>query len=212
MAGVGAHLGRHPGFDCETAAKDARTRVADIVVCPSRFVVDSLPAGVRASKRIVLAPFGSPEPATDEKSGTGPNRGPRSNAGAIRGWHDPAKGLADLFAAMKLMHRNDVELVIMGTEIAKTDFYRREFPGFIHEKPRPHHAVLALMQTCDVFCLPSIVEGRAPVVIQEAMSRGLPAIVTPNSGADDVVQEGVNGFVVANPQPRGNCGKAVLVC
>jgi glycosyltransferase involved in cell wall biosynthesis len=52
-----------------------------------------------------------------------------------------------------------------------------------------------------VFCLPSIVEGRA-LVVQEAMSRGLPVIVTANTGADDVVEDGHSGFVVPMRSPE----------
>ena len=52
------------------------------------------------------------------------------------------------------------------------------------------------MRTCDVFCLPSIVEGRA-LVMQEAMSQGLPLIITPNTGGEDLIDEGSTGFLVA---------------
>jgi glycosyltransferase involved in cell wall biosynthesis len=58
------------------------------------------------------------------------------------------------------------------------------------------------MQTCDVFCLPSIVEGRA-LVIQEAMSRGLPIIITPNTGGEDLVKrDGSTGFLVPIRSPE----------
>ena len=51
------------------------------------------------------------------------------------------------------------------------------------------------MRTCDIFCLPSIVEGRA-LVIQEAMSQGLPIIITANTGAEDLVVAEETGFLV----------------
>jgi glycosyltransferase involved in cell wall biosynthesis len=105
------------------------------------------------------------------------------------------KGLGDLFAAMRLLNRTDVELVIMGTPQAPLEFYRKEFDGFVYEPSRPHAEVLELMRSCDVFCLPSIVEGRA-LVMQEAMSQGLPLIITPNTGGEDLIDEGVTGFLV----------------
>ncbi len=49
------------------------------------------------------------------------------------------------------------------------------------------------MQSCDVFVLPSIVEGRA-LVQQEAMACGLPVIATRNAGADDLIEDGTNWF------------------
>jgi glycosyltransferase involved in cell wall biosynthesis len=51
------------------------------------------------------------------------------------------------------------------------------------------------MLACDVLVLPSIVEGRA-MVQMEALSSGLPIIVTPNAGAEDLVEPGQTGFLV----------------
>ena len=111
------------------------------------------------------------------------------------------KGLADLFAAFRLLKRSDVELVVMGSPLASHEFYRSELPDFQYEPPRPHAEVLKLMQSCDVFVLPSIVEGRA-LVQQEAMACGLPLIVTANAGAEDVIDEGETGFLVPIRSPE----------
>jgi glycosyltransferase involved in cell wall biosynthesis len=81
------------------------------------------------------------------------------------------------------------------------EFYRGECAGFVHEPPRPHAEVLRLMRTCDVFVLPSIVEGRA-LVIQEAMSQGLPILITANTGAEDLVETGRTGFLVPIRSPE----------
>lgn len=184
------------------ARKTRELELAQIVVCPSRFVAESLPAAARATKRVVVAPFGSPPAALA--------REPRPAGAKLRvlfaGTLTQRKGLADLFAAMKLLRRSDVELVVMGTPVAEPAFYRRQYPDFTYEKPRPHADVLALMATCDVLCLPSIVEGRA-LVVQEAMSAGLPAIVTAHTGADDAVEDGRSGFVVPVRSPEAIAAK-----
>ena len=57
------------------------------------------------------------------------------------------------------------------------------------------------MRTCDLLVLPSIVEGRA-LVQQEAMACGLPLIVTPNAGGDDLIAEGETGFLVPIRSPE----------
>ena len=75
------------------------------------------------------------------------------------------------------------------------EFYQKELPEFTYLPNRPHEQVLSLMRSCDVFCLPSIVEGRA-LVMQEAMSQGLPLIITPNTGGEDLIIEGHTGFLV----------------
>ena len=84
---------------------------------------------------------------------------------------------------------------MMGSAIAPMEFYRKQYDGFIHEAPRPLQRVLELMASCDVLALPSIVEGRA-LVQQEAMSRGLPLVVTRNAGGEDLIEEGRTGFMV----------------
>src|SRR6185436_18349640 len=96
--------------------------------------------------------------------------------------------------------RPDVELVVMGAPIASLEFYRQQFADFRYEAPRSHDAVLELMGSCDVFVLPSIVEGRA-LVQQEAMACGLPLIVTPNAGGEDLIEEGRTGFLVPIRSP-----------
>jgi hypothetical protein len=179
--------------------KTEEIQEAQVVVCPSQFVLDSIPDALRAGRRCVVAKFGSPpvDPSLPRK--------PRQPGDALRvlfaGSLSQRKGLADLFQAMNLLDRRDVELIVMGSPLADMAFYRRQFPGFRYEAPRPHEEVLRLMKTCDVFCLPSIVEGRA-LVQQEAMSCGLPLIVTRNAGAEDLIEEGRTGFLVPPGRPE----------
>jgi glycosyltransferase involved in cell wall biosynthesis len=185
----------------DSAAKLARKaeelEAAEVVICPSLFVANSLPERARATKKIVLAPFGS--------SPLGPAKEVPPSAGKklrvlFAGSMAQRKGLADLFAAMRSLKRNDVELVVLGSPQVPMEFYRREYHGFIYEPGRSHARVLELMRTCDVFCLPSIVEGRA-LVMQEAMSQGLPLIITPNTGGEDLIEEKTTGFLVPIRRP-----------
>ena len=47
----------------------------------------------------------------------------------------------------------------------------------------------------DVLVLPSLFEGFG-LVILEGMSRGLPVIATPHTAGPDVIDDGVDGFIV----------------
>ena len=172
--------------------------LADLVVVPSTFVADSLPAWA-AGKARVLSPFGSPVSA---------NLGPLQAVDPSRplrvlfaGSMGQRKGLADLLQAMHLLEGENIELVVMGTPLGSHEFYRRQYAGFTYEKGRPHAEVLALMRSCDVFCLPSLFEGRA-LVMQEAMSQGLPLVITPNTGGEDLIIEGKTGFLVPIRSPE----------
>ena len=57
------------------------------------------------------------------------------------------------------------------------------------------------MAACDVFVLPSLAEGRA-LVMQEAMSCGLPLVITHNTGGGDLVEDGSAGFLVPVRDPQ----------
>ncbi len=59
----------------------------------------------------------------------------------------------------------------------------------------PHARVLELMRSHDVLVLPSLSEGFG-IVVLEAMTQGMTVIVSDKTGAADVVQDQVNGFVV----------------
>ena len=189
----------------DSAAKLARkTReleLADVVVGPGSFVGNSLPAWAR-DKPAVMVPFGTPVgvgaagEATDRRPY--PHRPLRV---LFVGSLGQRKGLGDLFEAVRYLNRPDLELVLLGSPLAPMSFYRQELPGFTYEAGRPHAQVLELMRSCDVFCLPSIVEGRA-LVMQEAMSQGLPLLITPNTGGEDLILEGRTGFLVPIRSPE----------
>lgn len=185
--------------------KTRELELSDAVICPSKFVYHSIPEAVRKNKLCIVAEFGSPKCSEmalncfrDKEVGARPS-GPLKVLFA--GSMTQRKGLADVFAAMRLLNRSDVELIVMGTPVATMEFYRREFPSFRYEAPRPHSEVIELMRRCDVLVLPSIVEGRA-LVQQEALSCGLPIIVTANTGGEDLVEEGRTGFLIPIRSPQ----------
>jgi glycosyltransferase involved in cell wall biosynthesis len=67
--------------------------------------------------------------------------------------------------------------------------------------PLPHEQLAARLQSADIFILPSLEEGLARTAC-EAMACGLPAILTPNTGANDFILPGVNGEVVPIRDPQ----------
>jgi len=192
-------LGGTRDSESKLSRKTRELALAELVICPSRFVLESLPEEARAKKRCLVAPFGSPVVRSNEERSTTRSAGPLRVlfVGALT----QRKGLADLFAAMKLIDSAAVELVVMGSTLRSLTWYRDQFPDFIYEPPRPHREVLRLMQSCDIFVLPSIVEGRA-LAQQEAMACGLPLIATQNAGGDDLIVEGKTGFLVPIRSPE----------
>jgi glycosyltransferase involved in cell wall biosynthesis len=188
----------------EKLSRKARElELAELVICPSEFVRESLPSHSTPARRCVVVPFGSPTVAIEAA------RRPATAGEPLRvlfaGTLSQRKGLADLFLATKLLNSKEIELVVMGSLMRPLNWYR-QFADFTYERPRPHAEVLELMRSCDVLVLPSIVEGRA-LVQQEAMACGLPVIVTRNAGADDLVTEGETGFLVPIRSPEAIAGR-----
>jgi glycosyltransferase involved in cell wall biosynthesis len=172
--------------------KSAEVRLADLVICPSKRVQLSLPSGTRS----LVAKYGCPAPIEQR-----PVRSTPRLRVLFAGTMTQRKGLADLFSALNKLKRSDVELVILGSPVVPLEFYRKIYPHFQYESPRSHWKVKQLMLACDILVLPSIVEGRAMVQL-EALSCGLPIIVTPNAGAEDLVDAGKTGFLVPIRAPE----------
>jgi glycosyltransferase involved in cell wall biosynthesis len=76
--------------------------------------------------------------------------------------------------------------------------------------PLPHAQLVERLQNSDIFVLPSIEEGLARSAL-EAMASGLQVVLTPNTGANDFVQPGVNGEVVPIRDSQATAN-AILTC
>jgi len=86
-----------------------------------------------------------------------------------------------------------------------------KFKGFITEDEKIHYMILA-----DILVVPSIItdsgetEGM-PVVILEGMAAGKAIIASNVSGASDVIQDGYNGLLVEQKNPRQLAEKIMLI-
>lgn len=173
------------------ARKAQELELADIILACSPFVHRTLlDAGIEES-RIRRVQFGSPENAP-------PHTG-YSQKGPLRilfaGRIGQRKGLSYLLQAVARFPRSEVTLSLLGEFEGPREIFSRYSHLFTHLSPRPQPEVFEQMAQHDLFILPSLFEGQALAVL-EAMRCGLPVIVTPNTGASEVVQEGVSGFVV----------------
>lgn len=110
------------------------------------------------------------------------------------------KGLDLLLEALGELHHCRFELWIAG------DGRERErLQQLAAQYGLSHHVsflglrrdIPALMQTTDCLVLPSRWEG-LPVAILEAMASGLPVMATAVGGVPEVIEDGVNGYLVAS--------------
>ena len=170
--------------------KDRELELAEYVIVPSLHVRETL-RGAVAEEKIRVVGYGAP-PVRGERQAA------RSAGGPLKvlfvGSLIQRKGISYVLEAVEKLGRH-VELTMVGSrfrENAKVDAACRRWRWFA---TMPHARVMELMQESDVLVLPSLAEGRALVTL-EALSRGLPVIVTPNTGAGEVIQDGREGYVV----------------
>lgn len=107
------------------------------------------------------------------------------------------KGIQHLFPAFIKLDPKKVDLILVGQYDEKDELIKKyqkysniKFEGFVTQD-----IVATLYRESDVFVLPSLGDAMAQVGI-EAMSCGLPIIVSDNTGVKDLITEGKEGYIV----------------
>lgn len=105
------------------------------------------------------------------------------------------KGISYLLKAINYFKSDEVKLKLIGhydnsQGTFNSYFERCEFMGRV-----THDKVQEICSKADIFILPSLGEGMSLAGI-EALSMGLPCIVSENSGINDIIVDEYNGFVV----------------
>jgi glycosyltransferase involved in cell wall biosynthesis len=106
-----------------------------------------------------------------------------------------AKGLSYLAEALQALR--SVSLTIVGRRVNGTNCPALEafLQSHRHIDGLPNNELMNLMRQHDVLVLPTLYEGMSLSVL-EAMSQGLAVITTPHSGFEDVITDGVEGFII----------------
>jgi glycosyltransferase involved in cell wall biosynthesis len=106
------------------------------------------------------------------------------------------KGLADLLQAMRMLKSELVQLTLVGRTIVDYELLDEFKDLNIDIRINVSHDDLTnIMHKSDVFVFPSLAEGFAHVLL-EAMAVGLPIIATKNTAAPDLIEHGLEGFII----------------
>jgi glycosyltransferase involved in cell wall biosynthesis len=172
---------------------------ADLILCPSLFVRDTMVLNGIPAEKCMVNPFGVNTDVFKARTSI-PSRPKFIAVGTVC----LRKGFQYLFRAFEIVKRQmpEAELVVVGDY--KIDFRRERSKWketFTHFKSLPHPELAALMQTCTAFVFPSQEEGFARV-ISEAMGAGLPILASYESGATTLVEDGVEGFILCGRDPQ----------
>ncbi len=174
------------------AEEEEEHRLADLIVVPSAFVGETLTSQGVPEAKIRILPFGTDlETFKPSESRRRADRVVFLFVGSI----SARKGVPTLLEAWRTAGMTDAELWLAGSgDLPESE--RAVLPGTVrilgHQS---RDQVAALMQAADVFVFPSFFEGLAQVQI-EALASGLPVIGTSQSGAEELVRDEENGFVV----------------
>ncbi len=172
--------------EAKLARKDEELSLADVIVTACSFARESLPP-VNAKVRTI--PYGAP--AVSEQTSRATNEKLRVLfVGALT----QAKGLSYLFDAVTRL-KEHVDLTLIGHRVSETVPAQSLLDRHRWIRSMSHDQLLAEMSAHDVLLLPSLHEGFG-LVILEAMARGTPVITTPHTGGADVIDNGVDGFLV----------------
>ncbi|MDA7757338.1 glycosyltransferase [Opitutales bacterium] len=188
--------------------KESEIKLADCITCPSKFVLDSIPIEIRQNKKCIIAPFGSPN--CEQINFQISKNSIKTFKLLFVGSMSQRKGLADLFMAMKLLSKEPVSLSILGQPSMPMEFYKQKYSNFKYFPACSNKMVREIMKAHDALVLPSIVEGRA-LVQQEALSCGIPIIITPNTGGEDLVINGITGHIVPIRSPEKIAEKIIAL-
>lgn len=180
--------------DQELAYGIAEYALADCICVPSRFVLNTfLEMGISESK-LFLNPYG-----VDYAFWSKCDRSKRANEPFTFLWVAalmPRKGIAVLLESWRKVSLPDARLVLVGGASPSIQPLLRDLPPNVFLKSfMSHPAIREEMSRAHVYVLPSFEEGMARSVL-EAAAAGLPALITEETGATDLLQDGKASRVV----------------
>jgi glycosyltransferase involved in cell wall biosynthesis len=172
---------------------------ADLILCPSTFVKDTMVLNGIPEAKCFVNPFG-----VDTRLFKPRSLNPTTPKFICVGTICLRKGYQYLFRAFELVKKiiPDAELICVGD-------YKRDFAiekpkwhgSFTHISHVDQPTLASILQKCTAFVFPSQEEGFARV-LSEAMGAGLPIIASHESGATTLVRDGIEGFIVRGRDPR----------
>jgi glycosyltransferase involved in cell wall biosynthesis len=192
-------------------ARDFELRRAAHVLCPSAFLRELVLSWGIAQERVSVLPNPAPEvpdlpPREELKRALGLNGATIAFAGRLTAQKSLDRALEAVAAA------DGIRLVIAGEGPDRAPLERRARELGIADRvsflgPQPRERIVELFRAADATILSSSWEN-FPHTVVEALAVGTPVLAMESGGVGEVVQDGVNGLVVA-PGDTAALGEAV---
>lgn len=181
------------------ARKDGEIELADTVIVPCTYARECLTRYQAMDvARIHLLPYGAPVVAECARA---PRNRPSEPLRIIYlGNLRQRKGISYLLEAVERLGQAHRLTLVGSRPEAHCPPLERALERHRWVPHVPHAEALDLIRQHDVMVFPSLCEGFG-LVILEAMAQGVPVITTPHTGGPDVIEDGVDGFIVPIRDP-----------
>jgi starch synthase len=202
----------HPRFQDELLSEEARRlgieyqvngptfirhvseeiELADYIFCPSAYAKRTFVERGVSEGRILVCPYG-----VDRMKFAARDRPPREEFKVLfLGRVCMRKGVHYLLEGFRKAQLSNARLLLAGPVDPAFRSVLERYRGVFEELgPVSRPQVPAQYRDADVFVLPSLADSHG-LVVSEAMSSGLPVIVSENTGMADLIENGREGFVV----------------
>lgn len=185
-------LGGFNDSDKKLQRKDTELKLADKIYVASSFTKKTLEMYPGKLADIEVIPYGFPPVNTQRKYDDIQNRKIRV---LFVGGLSQRKGLSYFFEAIKGLE-DKIEATVVGRgNLDACPALKKALSKVNYIPSLPHDKILKLMATQDLFIFPSLFEGFG-LVITEAMSQGTPVITTDRTCGPDIMNNGIDGWVV----------------
>jgi len=166
--------------------------LADYISIPSSFVKRSFIEHDVPKKKLIQVPYG-----VDLKAFKQIEKSDNTFRVVYAGNLSLQKGSHYLLQAVHELYLPRFEFWHMGGISSEMHPYIEKFRSekIIFQGSKPQNELYRYYSQGSVFCMPSIQEGLAMVQVQ-AMACGLPLICTTNTGGEDLIEDGKEGFVI----------------
>lgn len=176
----------------------AETEMAAHFLCASSFTKKTLIENGTPENLIDVVPYG----VDLERFHPGPRQRQVSQPFRLLfvGTINQRKGIKYLLETIRLLGSRNVHLTVCGRVVDDLKIFE-DFALQIEVRPSVSFPeLLRAYQEADLFVFPSVVEGFAQVLL-ESLACGLPILSTTHTAAPDLIDDGIQGFVVEPRRP-----------
>ncbi|WP_428329097.1 glycosyltransferase family 4 protein [Mucilaginibacter sp.] len=168
--------------------------LADKITVPSSYVLKTFTDNGVSPDKLLKIPYAI---SMHKFAGLKEVNVKRENVVLFVGQISPRKGVGVLVKAMEVVRQTvpDAELWLVGGKYGGIQDADLDYPWITQWGILKGQDLYEKYKRASVFCLLSFEEGLA-YVLTEALQCGLPIVATPNTGAEDLIDKGVNGFIV----------------